>query len=378
MSADNDNADRAFIEATKEQAAQARAVRNERRKAGNKPAQGADQGNGTPPSASTAEPSPGAGNDGNEEADQHKTVPIDNIIVPKDHARKHPGDTDGLAARIKHLGKGRKGRGLLAPLVVQDNGDRTYTLIAGYRRYLAVGVLGWEDVPVRIVAGLEDALSAVEAQMDENECREPLLPSEAVALGKRLKALGGKLPPAVKGKTRDRIGKAVGMGGRTYDKAEGVMAKVDEKRGTAKEKEDEAKKEAEKGEEKKAEKLRDAADELREDAQQLQHTLDYKSVDAAYKEAYPPDRDPAAELVKRRVKALGKATEILDHIADEIKEKHAVLPDVQKALDGLREAFQKLPGGPGEGIRKQAPVTAPAGQSEEDDVEVVPELVDND
>ena len=78
--------------------------------------------------------------------------------------------------------------------------------------------------------------------IDENTCRKDFAPSEAVALGEKLevlekpkaeerkkeslnkgKARSGNLPQREKGKTRDVVGSAVGMSGKTYEKAKAVI-----------------------------------------------------------------------------------------------------------------------------------------------------------
>jgi hypothetical protein len=162
-------------------------------------------------------------------------VRIDDIQVRERH-RKDLGDVGRLAESIRAVG-------LLHPIVLAA--DRT--LIAGQRRLEAVRLLGWTEVPVRVVTGLDDAVVALRAERDENSCRLPFNPVEAVALGRKLeeferaaarerqaqagpangpgvKSNGlGKLPEAAKGETRDRVGDAVGMSGRSYEKAKAVV-----------------------------------------------------------------------------------------------------------------------------------------------------------
>jgi ParB family chromosome partitioning protein len=162
-------------------------------------------------------------------------VRIDDIQVRERH-RKDLGDVGGLAESIKAVG-------LLHPIVLGP--DRT--LIAGQRRLEAVRLLGWAEVPVRVVTGLDDAAVALRAERDENSCRLAFNPVEAVKLGRKLeeferaaarerqaqagpsngpgvKSNGlGKLPEAAKGETRDRVGDAVGMSGRSYEKAKAVV-----------------------------------------------------------------------------------------------------------------------------------------------------------
>lgn len=148
--------------------------------------------------------------------------------------RKDLGDVDSLAASIRE-------RGLLHPVVVTSDGR----LVAGERRLAAVKSLGWKEVPVRVVKGLDEAVAFLKAERDENTCREDFAPTEAVALGRELERLerpkakkrqkehGKTAPgkpkdtsgnlPEVKGETRDKVGEGVGMSGRTYEKAKAVV-----------------------------------------------------------------------------------------------------------------------------------------------------------
>jgi N6-adenosine-specific RNA methylase IME4 len=161
-------------------------------------------------------------------------LPVNDIIVGARH-RVDVGDIASLAESIRALG-------LLHP-VVATPGKR---LVAGARRLLAVRSLGWDRVPVTVVAGLDDACAALRAERDENTCRKDLAVTEKVALGKALEGLEaaaakvrqatstggadpkprpacGKFPQAGNGKTRDKVGEAVGMSGKTYEKAKAVV-----------------------------------------------------------------------------------------------------------------------------------------------------------
>jgi N6-adenosine-specific RNA methylase IME4/ParB-like chromosome segregation protein Spo0J len=154
------------------------------------------------------------------------TLPITAIkIGPR--FRKDFGDLEGLASSIRR-------NGLLEPVVITPD----HRLIGGQRRIEAAKLLGWEEVPVHVVP-IEDILSGENA---ENFDRKALTPSEQVAIAtavydleqKRAKerqreggqAGGkacGKLPQASRGKTRDRIAKAIGTSGRTLEKAMAVV-----------------------------------------------------------------------------------------------------------------------------------------------------------
>jgi len=141
--------------------------------------------------------------------------------------RRELGDIAGLAHSIEEIG-------LLHPVVI--NVERE--LIAGQRRLAACGLLGWETVPVRMV-DLDDILRG---EHDENVVRKDFVPSEAVAIARALEPrekaaarerqgarvdlqLVGKLPtsPPAKKRARDKLARAVGMSGRTLEKAAEVV-----------------------------------------------------------------------------------------------------------------------------------------------------------
>jgi ParB/RepB/Spo0J family partition protein len=159
--------------------------------------------------------------------------------------RRDLGDIDALAKSIDEIG-------LLQPLIVRQLGEDRYKLIAGYRRLQALIKLGRKNVAVRIAEELRDAVEMLRAERDENTCRKDFTPREAVAIGKAIEELekpkakerqseggkkagkgrpatektgGGNLPQpnGDTGKTRDKVAEAVGMSGRTYEKAKRVV-----------------------------------------------------------------------------------------------------------------------------------------------------------
>ncbi len=157
---------------------------------------------------------------------------LSGIRVGKRH-RQNVGDVRSLAASISTVG-------LLHPVVVDGNGR----LVAGARRLAAVRLLGWRDVPTRVVHNLSDAAAALRAERDENVERKAFLPSESVSITRALEPLEradakvrlknggrpkhgqkrcGKLPHHSTGKTRDKLAAVVGVSGRTLDKARAVV-----------------------------------------------------------------------------------------------------------------------------------------------------------
>src|SRR5262245_5259645 len=104
-------------------------------------------------------------------------LPVSEIVVGDRH-RQDLGDIAGLAKSIRDLG-------LLQPIII----TRDKNLIAGRRRLEAIKELGWTKVDAQVVDHLGDALLALRAERDENTCRKPFTPSEAVAIGQALEEL---------------------------------------------------------------------------------------------------------------------------------------------------------------------------------------------
>lgn len=153
--------------------------------------------------------------------------------------RRHDlGDLNGLAQSIQ-------ARGLLHPIVIHPDN----TLIVGYRRLKAVEQLGWDRIPVTVI-DVDDLLLA---EQDENTQRKDFTPSEAVAIGRLIahrerelakereiagKGVGdsggrGHKKPSDNlsqglGRTRDRVGRAVGLSGTNYQRAERVVAAAEQ------------------------------------------------------------------------------------------------------------------------------------------------------
>jgi ParB family chromosome partitioning protein len=173
-------------------------------------------------------------------ASAFQMITVTEVRVGPRH-RKDLGDLTGLAHSIQAVG-------LLQPIVITP--DRQ--LIAGQRRLEAVKLLGWAEVPARVV----DLENIVRGEHDENVQRKPFTPSEAVAIGRALEAQErpkaarrqaagrarrrrgqknpvasgpGNLPepetaPGDKGDTRDKVATAVGLSAKTYEKAKAVVA----------------------------------------------------------------------------------------------------------------------------------------------------------
>jgi N6-adenosine-specific RNA methylase IME4 len=154
---------------------------------------------------------------------------IDEIVIGE-RTRRDLGDLDGLAASINELG-------LLQPVVVRPDGR----LIAGERRLAAAKLIGWNEIPIRVI----DLDAVVRGEYAENTFRKNFTLSEAVAIKRALEPLekaaakerqreggrkggrgkigSGKLPEPIKGQAADKAAKATGMARRTLEKAEAVV-----------------------------------------------------------------------------------------------------------------------------------------------------------
>jgi ParB family chromosome partitioning protein len=109
-------------------------------------------------------------------------------------------------------------------------------LVAGVRRIEAYKSLGKKTIPAIVANNLQDARLLLLAERDENDCRLDFTTLEAVALGEALEELegpkakermkagkkqpSGKFSEGKKGETREIIGKAIGMSGPTFQRAD--------------------------------------------------------------------------------------------------------------------------------------------------------------
>ena len=97
-------------------------------------------------------------------------------------SRKSMGDIPALAASIERLG-------LLHPVVVTPNNK----LIVGRRRIEAFKKLGRAEIPVNVARNLGELQLLLEAERDENSCRENYTPEEAVHLARRFEPVAREL-----------------------------------------------------------------------------------------------------------------------------------------------------------------------------------------
>jgi ParB family chromosome partitioning protein len=175
------------------------------------------------------------------------TVGIDRIDTSR-HYRQDVGDLE----KFKGLKQSIKEVGLINPLLIQEEGDRTY-LIAGFRRLSALKEIGAKIVSCRIITKIDNALMALKAERDENTWRLDPDPVSSVALAEAILAIekpraarrkaasqfkaGGKKEESdggsnldepqnsneSAGSAVDKAAEAVGMSGATLRKAREVV-----------------------------------------------------------------------------------------------------------------------------------------------------------
>ena len=174
-----------------------------------------------------------------------KAVPISTIKLGH-RVRKDYGDIATLWQSIQAVG-------LIHPVVVNSQME----LISGARRLKAYIIQNKKSIDVLVCDALDDITKALQAERDENTCRKNFTPSEMVAMVKKLderereaakerkkagkgehggggrgnkkpsenftEGLSHESPPA-----RDRIAKAVGTSGVTYERAKKVVKAAEE------------------------------------------------------------------------------------------------------------------------------------------------------
>ncbi len=106
-------------------------------------------------------------------------LPVSKISVNPDQPRKNFDEQ-----ALKELGESIQKHGVIMPIVVNDNGDGTYMIIAGERRYRACVLINKPTIPA--VIKKYSAREIKEISLIENLQREDLNPIEAATAMKQL------------------------------------------------------------------------------------------------------------------------------------------------------------------------------------------------
>lgn len=135
--------------------------------------------------------------DNSVDAEKPTELRLSQIVPNRDQPRKH-FDDDAL----RELSESIKAHGLIQPLLVRPNDDRTYTIVAGERRWRASRLAGLDKVPV-IIREIT-TLEMTELALIENLQREDLNPIEEAAGYKQLMETYG----FTQEKVAERVGKS--------------------------------------------------------------------------------------------------------------------------------------------------------------------------
>lgn len=114
-----------------------------------------------------------------EEAKNASDMELDKITANPNQPRKNFDEQ-----ALKELAESIKQHGVIMPIVVNDNGDGTYMIIAGERRFRASKLAGQKTIPVVIRKYNEREIK--EISLIENLQREDLNPIEAATAMKQL------------------------------------------------------------------------------------------------------------------------------------------------------------------------------------------------
>ena len=116
-------------------------------------------------------------------------LPIDKLFIGDINVRKDHSDVDDLVRSIRE-------HGLLNPLIVRENGDGRYEILAGGRRFVACKKIGYRAV--RCVILDRDDTRAVEVSIIENLQRKKMTLEEEVEAIRRLEKIYGSLDEVAK------------------------------------------------------------------------------------------------------------------------------------------------------------------------------------
>ncbi len=78
-------------------------------------------------------------------------ISTDKLIISNFNARKQIDNDDNDETTIKDLAFDIKNNGLLNPLTVRKNDNDRYEIIAGQRRFLAIKLLDWIEIPCNLL-----------------------------------------------------------------------------------------------------------------------------------------------------------------------------------------------------------------------------------
>lgn len=134
-----------------------------------------------------------------------KNIPLEDVVANPEQPRKHFSE-----AALAELADSIREKGVIQPLLVEEQPDGTYQIVAGERRFRASKLAGMETVPVIVRSFSPD--EKLEIALIENIQREDLSPVEEAKAYKSLMEASGLNQEALArrlGKNRSTIANAV-------------------------------------------------------------------------------------------------------------------------------------------------------------------------
>ena len=112
-------------------------------------------------------------------------------FLPLDKLRANPNQPRKTFEEetLKDLADSIRAQGIIQPIIVEDAGDGTYTIVAGERRSRAARLAGLREVPV-LIRNYSDE-NRLEVSIIENVQRTDLNPIEEAAAYKKLMEITG-------------------------------------------------------------------------------------------------------------------------------------------------------------------------------------------
>jgi ParB family chromosome partitioning protein len=133
------------------------------------------------------------------------TLPLDKLRPNPEQPRKHFDEDE-----LKELADSIREHGIIEPIIAEEAGDGTYTIIAGERRYRAAMLAGLGEAPVLLRSYPPEA--RLEIALIENIQRTDLNPIEEALAYKKLMELTGLSQDSVAakvGKNRSTVANAL-------------------------------------------------------------------------------------------------------------------------------------------------------------------------
>jgi ParB family chromosome partitioning protein len=132
-------------------------------------------------------------------------IPLDKLRPNPEQPRRYFGEEE-----LKELANSIREHGIIEPIIVQEDGDGFYTIIAGERRYRAAQMAGLREVPALVRSYTPE--TRLEIALIENIQRTDLNPIEEARAYKNLMELTGLSQDSVAakvGKNRSTVANAL-------------------------------------------------------------------------------------------------------------------------------------------------------------------------